>query len=237
MTATDIRKTPGSAAAYIILIGGLLMAACQAVIFGYAPEEATEGMIQKIFYTHMPLAWWALISFCLVFAGSVGFLLKRCEALDILCEAAAEIGVVFAGLALITGAIWARVSWNTWWTWDPRLSTTLIMWFIYAGYLIVRKMDMEAGRRRIIAAVIGIAAFLDVPLVFFATRLWPQTIHPQVIGGSEHSGMPPEMLHTMLVSLLCMGVFWLGLLLYRYYSGKLVAALEMLNKEQALSGE
>ena len=122
----------------LALLGGLAFACCQWLIYVYAPEEATLGLIQKIFYIHLPLAWWALISFFTVFLGSIAYLLRRAPGADRLCAAAAEVGVLLSGLALVTGMLWARKSWGVWWTWDPRLTTTLIMWFVYAGYLVLR---------------------------------------------------------------------------------------------------
>lgn len=216
----------------LAVISGLALAACQWLIFVYAPTEAQMGVIQKIFYTHMPLAWWGLFSFLTVFVCSIFYLVRKNMFWDELAEAAAEVGVVMGGLALVTGSIWARVSWNTWWTWDPRLSTTLIMWFIYAAYLIVRRMDMTRERRAVVSSVIGIVAFLDVPLVFFSTRLWPQTIHPKVIGGG---GMEPEMKTALIASVLCMGLFWAALTAYRYKLGSMKSRLDRLATERALA--
>ena len=141
----------------LAIAGGVALAACQWLIYLYAPEEATLGLMQKIFYVHLPLAWWALFSFFLVFLGSIAVLARRSAAADRLCAAAAEVGVLFSGLALVTGMIWARKSWGVWWTWDPRLSTTLVMWFVYAAYLLLRGLDMAPERRRLVCAVVGVA--------------------------------------------------------------------------------
>ena len=227
----DLTGTPPKNGGWIpplALLGGLAVAFSQVMIFAYAPEERVMGMIQKVFYMHMPLAWWALFSFFLVFVCGILYLIKRSPRWDILAEASAEIGLLMAGLALISGSIWARVSWNTWWTWDPRLSTTLIMWFIYAGYLIVRKLDFSFERRAVVSAVIGILAFIDVPLVFFSTRLWPQTMHPTVVGRS--GGLAPEMKVTLLCCLAGMGVFWLALLAWRNRLGQMQHRLDKLGR-------
>ena len=117
----------------LALLGGVAFAACQWLVFAYAPVEATLGMAQKIFYIHLPMSWWALVSFFVVFGSSVAYLWRRNPAADRLAAAAAEVGVLLGGLALVTGMLWARRSWGVWWTWDPRLTTTLIMWFVYAG--------------------------------------------------------------------------------------------------------
>ena len=210
----------------IALVGGLLMAALQPVILLYAPLEAKMGLIQKIFYLHLPLAWWGLFSFFLVFVASILFLVRRNYFWDILAEAAAEIGLVLALLTLASGMIWARVSWNTWWTWDPRLSTTLILCFIYAAYLLIRHLDFSRQRRALISAVLGIVAFLDVPLVFFSARLWPQTIHPQVVTGPGSGGLDPEMKLVLFFSLAAFGLFWAALLILRCRLGRATARLD-----------
>ena len=142
----------------LALLGGVAFAVCQWLIFAYAPVEATLGLVQKIFYVHLPLAWWALISFFVVFLASVAHLWRRRPGADRLAAAAAEVGVLLSGLALVTGMLWARRSWGVWWTWDPRLTTTLIMWFVYAGYLVLRGLDLPPQRRATVCAVVGVAA-------------------------------------------------------------------------------
>lgn len=194
----------------LALLGGIGLACCQWLIFFHAPVEETLGMIQKIFYMHLPLAWWALISFFALFAASIAYLWRKSPGADHLCQAAAEIGVLFAGLSLATGMIWAKKSWGVWWTWDPRLSTTLIMWFIYTAYLVIRNMDMPERRRSLVCAVIGIVAFLDVPLVFFSARIF-RSIHPAVFASRE-GGLDPDMRITVLAAIACMGCLWAALL-------------------------
>lgn len=185
----------------------------QLLIFFYAPIESNLGIIQKIFYFHMPLAFWALCSFFVVFVASVLYLFKKSNALDRLSAASAEIGVLFSGLALITGIIWAKRSWGVWWTWDPRLSTTLIMWFIYSAYLVFRTLPLPQVRMKMICAVLGVVAFLDVPLVFLSARIF-RSIHPAVFASKE-GGLEPEMLYTTLACIASLGLFWLGLILFR----------------------
>lgn len=195
------------------LCGGALMAISQWFIYRYAPVEAQLGVMQKIFYTHLPLAWWAFVSFFVVGLAGAFYLARRAPFWDALAGAAAEIGVVLCTLALVTGSIWARHSWNVWWTWDPRLTTALVLWFLYAGYLVLRRMDLPAERRASLCAVVGIVAFADVPLVFLSARLW-RSIHPAVFA-SRGGGLEPEMLTALLVSLLSFGVFWAALLRLR----------------------
>jgi len=203
------------------LLSALAVAALavgQWFIWSYAPLEETMGVVQKIFYIHMPLAWWALVSFFVVFAASIRHLIKRDIGSDILAGAAAEVGVLMSGLALASGSIWGRAAWNVWWTWDPRLTTTLIMWFVYAGYLVLRSSGMGGERRAMVCAVLGIVAFLDVPLVFYSARIW-RSVHPAVLA-SQGGGLEPEMWHTVLVNLGAFGLVWLALVLGRLGLGR-----------------
>ena len=190
------------------LTAGIALVISQWFIFEYAPLEQVMGIVQKIFYTHLPLAWWALISFFVVFIASAAFLKTRNWFWDNLAGSAAEVGVLFSGLALLTGMVWGRHSWGVWWTWDPRLTTTLIMWFVYAGYLVLRSMAFSRERKAVVCAVVGIAAFIDVPLVFFSARLW-RSIHPAVFA-SKGGGLAPEMKLTAMVAVACFGLIWLA---------------------------
>jgi len=185
----------------------------QYLIWFHAPVEESMGVVQKIFYTHMPLAWWSTVSFFVNFVASILYLAKRRDAYSRLAGAAAELGVLFSGLALITGMCWARPIWNVWWTWDPRLTTTLVMWFVYAAYLLLRASDVGGQRQDTVLAVLGVVAFLDVPLVFISARYW-RSIHPSVLG-SQGGGMEPEMWLAVLSNLVAMGLFWLALLAFR----------------------
>ncbi len=189
--------------------GGILMAVSQVFIYRYAPVERTMGVVQKIFYTHLPLAWWALASFCVVCIAGFIYLYTRNRRWDAIAGAAAEVGVVFSGLALISGSMWARHSWGVWWTWDPRLTTTLVLWFLYAGYLVLRQADMASERRSSLCAVVGIVAFLDVPLVFLSARLW-RSIHPAVFA-AQGGGLEPEMRLAAVITVLSFGLLWAAL--------------------------
>ncbi|MDR2819025.1 MAG: cytochrome c biogenesis protein CcsA [Desulfovibrio sp.] len=197
----------------LVVFGCLAVACCQWLVYVYAPSEVRMGFVQKIFYIHLPLAWWALTSFLVVFLGSIFYILKRAPGVDNLCAAAAETGVLLSGLALVTGILWARKSWGVWWTWDPRLTTTLVMWFAYSGYLVLRGLDMPGRRRNLVCAVVGIVAFLDVPLVFVSARIW-RSVHPAVFAAKD-GGLEPEMKLTVIACVLAFGLFWVGLLLLR----------------------
>ncbi|MDR3320566.1 MAG: cytochrome c biogenesis protein [Desulfovibrio sp.] len=197
----------------LLLLGSVSLACCQWLIYFYAPTEAAMGLIHKIFYIHLPLAWGALFSFFLVFLGSVAYLFKRDSGLDRLCVAAAETGLLLSGLALFTGMLWARKSWGVWWTWDPRLTTTFIMWFVYAGYLVLRSLNLSMRRKSLVCAVVGVIAFLDVPLVFISARIW-RSIHPAVFG-TEGGELEPKMKLTVAVCVISFGFLWAGLVRLR----------------------
>lgn len=213
------------------LLAGLGLAVCQYLIYVYAPLETVMGPVQKIFYTHLPLAWWSFVSFFTVFVASVAYLRTRNRTWDALAGAAAEVGVLFSGLALVTGSIWGRHSWGTWWTWDPRLTTTLVMWFVYAGYLVLRSMNLPRDRRATVCAVVGIAAFIDVPLVFVSARLW-RSIHPAVFASRE-GGLDPDMKLTAIVCVVVFGAFWAALTGIRHAQVRQAERLDTLATREA----
>lgn len=158
-------------------------------VFIYAPPEKVMGQAQRIFYFHVSSAWLGMLSFLVVFICSILYLIKREQKWDIIAYTSAEIGVIFTSIVLVTGPIWARPTWNTWWTWDIRLTTTLIMWFLYIAYGRIRASLGEEGKRAVYAAVFGIIAFIDVPIVFFSIRYWQNYqnsgIHPIIVKGSS----------------------------------------------------
>ena len=177
------------------------------LVFVFVPTEKGMGVVQRIFYVHVPLAWVAFLAFFIVFLSSIFYLQKRKEGWDYLANSSAEIGLLFTSLVLITGSIWARTVWGVWWVWDPRLTTTLILWFFYLAYLMVRAYAAEEERGARFAAVVGIVSFINVPIVFLTTRLW-RTQHPAPM--IFEGGLIPDMLLTLLV---CLAAF---ILLYIY---------------------
>lgn len=199
--------------AILAITGTVLMALCQGLIYMYAPVEAVMGIVQKIFYIHLPLAWWSFASFFVVFVASIAYLRTKAAHWDRLAGAAAEVGILCSSLALLSGSIWARHSWGVWWTWDPRLTTTLIMWFIYTAYLVLRTLDISEARRGRICAVVGIVAFIDVPLVFISARLW-RSIHPAVFA-SKGGGLDDAMKITVISCVLAFGFIWAAMVLLR----------------------
>jgi heme exporter protein C len=176
-----------------------LLIACYMTFF-YAPEEATMGEVQRIFYIHVPAAWTAFLAYFILFLGSVAYLWKRSQGADDLAHACGEVGFVFCTVVLVTGPLWAKPVWGIWWTWDARLTSTFILWLLFISYLMLRSYVLSPGRSAILAAVVGIIGFVDVPIVYMSIRWW-RTQHPQpVIGGGEGSGLDPAMRLSLLVS-------------------------------------
>ncbi|MBI2868462.1 MAG: cytochrome c biogenesis protein CcsA [Chloroflexi bacterium] len=180
------------------LVSSVLMALALYMVFIFVPTEATMGVVQRIFYFHVPVAWVALFAYFVVFAGSIMYLVKRQPFWDRLAHASGEIGFVFNTMFLITGSIWAKPIWGVWWTWTPRLTSALILWFIYIGYLLVRAYAAEEAKGARFAAVVGIIGFLDVPIVILAVTLWG-SVHPGPI--IFEGGLAPSMLLTLQVGI------------------------------------
>lgn len=190
----------------------ITMLAAMYAIFVYAPVEKTMGMVQKIFYLHVPSAFLAFLAFFITFVSSILYLYKKDLKWDQIASCSVEIGLIFCTLVLITGPIWAKPVWNVWWTWDPRLTTTLILWFIYLAYLMLRGVVKE-NQRANLSAVFGIIGFVNVPITFFAIRLW-RTIHPVLIT-SQGINISHPMKYTLLLSVFAFGFLFFSLLITR----------------------
>ena len=192
------------------------IAAGVVMAFGVAPREATQGNVQRIMYVHVPTAWVAYLAFAVVFVASIVYLAKRSRGADRLAHASAEVGVLFTGVTIAAGSIWGKPTWGTWWTWDARLTSVAILFVMYLGYLLLRGMidDQERGARY--AAVLGIIAALDVPLVHFSVYWW-RTLHqpPSMLkpGGMT---MPPVIAAALLVNVVAFT------LLYAYFVARRV---------------
>ena len=176
------------------------------LVFLYAPTEQMQGMVQKIFYFHVAAALTMFGAFLLVCVASSMYLWQQAEWWDAIACSAAEIGVVFCTLVLITGPLWARPIWGTWWSWDPTLTLTLVLWLIYVAYLLLR-LETSAPQRARFAAIVGIIGFVDVPLIRWSVEKW-RTLHPKPVliqeGGT--TGLTSAMLLTFVV---CLGAFFL----------------------------
>jgi heme exporter protein C len=152
-----------------------------------APRELTQGNVQRIMYVHVPSVWVAYLAFGVVFVASIAYLWKRAAGADRLAHASAEVGVVFTGITIASGAIWGKPTWGTWWTWDARLTSTAILFLVYVGYLLLRAMVDERERRGRFAAVVGIVGAVNIPIVHFSVKWWRALHQPSTILGPEPS--------------------------------------------------
>lgn len=205
----NLLTNPNLPTTVCLILCFLFMVAALFLVFVFVPTEKEMGVVQRIFYFHVPLAWLAFLAFFIVFLSSIFYLWKRKENWDYIANSSAEIGLLFTSLVLITGSIWAKAGWGVWWTWDARLTTTLVLWFIYLAYLMVRAYAVEEERGARFAAVVGIVGFIDVPIVFLATTLW-RTQHPGLTIFEE--GLIPAMLLTLLICLVAFTLLYAYLL-------------------------
>ena len=214
---------------YLTFIG---MIASLYTAFIYAPTEEIMGNIQRIFYFHMGAVWVATIAFTVVFIASIQYLRKQTRFWDIMAYSSAEIGVLFTTLTMITGSLWAKPVWGTWWTWDPQLTTTFILWILYIVYLILRSSAGSEVKKAKFAAVFGIIAFLDLPLVYASARLM-RGISPVVFGGRD-GGIAPQMMVALLVCLITFTLLYIVLLKQRMDIEEMKDEVTRLKLEEAL---
>jgi heme exporter protein C len=186
-----------------VLTAILLSYALYMALIG-APTEQTMGNVQRIFYYHVPSAWTAFILLFINFGASIVYLIKRKPTADIVALVSAEVGVVFLTVNLVTGPIWARPVWGIWWTWDMRLTSTLVLWLIYVSYLFLRRFS-SSGETPALAAALAVLGALCVPFVYFSIWFF-RTQHPQPVMGGGGS-IDPRMLHVLLLNWLAFSCF------------------------------
>jgi len=191
----------------------VLMLAAGAAIFLYAPTDALQGPVQRIFYLHVSAAIAAYGCFAVVLVGGAIYLRNSSLVADRFARAGALVGLVFTTVTLVMGMLWAKPIWGTFWTWDARLTSTLVLWIIYAGYLLVRRLAEPGRQAARFAAVVGIFGFVDVPVVHFSVTWW-QTVHPGPI--IVNDALPPEMLATFFLTMACTLVLAAAMVLIRY---------------------
>jgi heme exporter protein C len=221
----------------LVWLTGIVFLVAMAAIFLFVPTEQTEGPVQRIMYIHIPSAWLSFFAFFIVFICSILFLWKKEREWDIYAHASAEIGVIFCSLVLITGPIWAKPIWGTWWVWDARLTSTLILWLIYVAYLMLRAQTDAGSMRARYAAVLGIVGFLNIPFIHFSV-LWWRTFHPQpkVISSEGFGkGMETSMLITLGISLCAFTLLYFLLMGQRVRQEKLKDEIDRLKREQLYS--
>jgi heme exporter protein C len=204
-------------------------------VFFFVPTEASMGIVQRIFYIHLPAAWVAFFAFGIVALCSAVYLWLGVEKLDHAARAAAEGGMIFTTIVLTSGPLWARLAWGTWWTWEPRLTLTLLLWFIYLGYFMVRQATDSPERGKKFAAVVGIVGALNIPLIHMSV-LWFRSLHPQpVVARTDGAQLHPDMLTTVLTALLAWTLVFLSLFLLRYAASRLESVVERLQMNASSS--
>jgi heme exporter protein C len=214
------------------VVSVLLLAAAAYLALVYAPTEAVMGQVQRVFYFHIGTAWTALMGFIVAGAAGIIYLAKRDEKWDIVEVAAVEISLVFFLITIVLGSIWARPVWNTWWTWDPRLTTAAVTELIYIAYFMLRQGIEDPNRRARFGAVYTIVGAISAPITFFAIRLF-RTIHPVVIGASDSSAqgtfaMTGDMKVAFFFALFAFTVIFIDLLWNRILMGRLASRVEQL---------
>jgi len=187
----------------------LLFAGAVTMAFGWTPTEKTMGDVQKIFYLHFPVAICTFLAALVNFIASIGYLWQRRQKFDDLALSAAKVTVLLCTIVLLTGMTWGKSAWGQWWTWSPRLTFSLLLWLLYAAYLMIRPSIESNARRALVASVYGMVAFLDVPLVWLSVRLMPD-IHPTAIE------LEPAMWLTVLAFAVPVVMLTIGLIVAQY---------------------
>ncbi|MBC7228520.1 MAG: cytochrome c biogenesis protein CcsA [Thermoflexales bacterium] len=217
-------------------IPGLILALASAaailtalgMVFLYAPREATMGDVQRIFYFHVSSAWVGFFAFFVTFLAGILYLIRGERRWDILALSSVEVGLTFITMAVITGSLWARPVWGTYWTWEPRLTISAVQLLIYIAYGMLRRAVEGPERQARFAAVYGIVAFVTVPLSWFAIRWW-RTIHPEILSGGDMA-LTPRMVQTLMVSLGAFTLLYATLLRQRIRLERFADALALLKR-------
>lgn len=197
---------------WVAVLLGMTLAIWMA--FLYAPTDAIQGDAQRILYFHVPVSWISMLAFVSMAGAGCIYLWKKDERWDWIARASAEIGTVFVTLALITGSIWGRTTWGTWWTWDARLTTTLLLWFLYVGYLMLRNYMGRTHSSARAGAVLAIIGVIDVPIIYESVNWW-RTLHPAAEIGVK-GALPPSVVLTLMVALCAFTVLYAVLMLQAY---------------------
>ena len=221
----DMKRSTPTVLILLDILAGLMIGTALLMALLYAPQEKVMGNVQRVFYFHVATGWTVMLGYLVAVFAGIGYLKTRKIDWDIASLAGVEIGLVFTALCVISGSIWARPIWNTWWTWDPRLTTAFIMELIYAAYLLLRRGLDEPIMRARYSAVYAIIGFVTVPLTFLSIRIF-RTIHPVLIGSTEAGAtgafdMSPRMLQTFLFSLMAFTVLFAAFFWHRYRLGKM----------------
>ena len=201
-----------------ISLSAVFMVASLYMALLWAPTEITLGDSQRIFYIHIPLAWLGMLSVIILAIFSIAYLITRNIKWDNLAYSTAELGFILITLVLVTGMIWSKAEWSVWWTWDPKLTTTVILWFIYLAYIMLRKYGPSDLRGASYGAVLGIIGAIDVPMIYMAANWW-SSAHPELNIGplsDQSSSVNSEMMMTLLVSLIAYTMLYIIILNEKY---------------------
>ena len=217
----------GKSVTLLALVTAIILFIAIYLIVGYAQIEKTMLEVQKIFYFHVSAALTLFVAFGINFVFSISYLIKRRSNHDLLAAAAAEIGLVFCTITLLSGPIWARSAWATWWNWEPRLTSTLILWLMYVGYFILRSA-LDGENRKTFCAVLGIIAFLDAPIVYYAVDIWQEGLHPD--RGTKWD-LASTMKITWMISLLAFILFCVLLIIIQYQQKKTESRYEIIRQK------
>ena len=202
------------------IIAPLTLLACGLWVFVFAPTETEQGFVQKIMYIHVPSVIVTYLAFFVTFAFGIAYLWKRLLVFDRIAKVSAEIGLIFCAMVLLSGAIWGRPTWGTYWVWDARLTTTLLLFLVFLGYFLLRLSVQDREKEARFASVLGIIGFLDIPIVHKSVEWW-RTLHQpstlfKVEEGAAKPAMPPELLYPLLASMFAMLLFYGYLMLLRW---------------------
>lgn len=223
MTALDSRQAapPRRIIDWLLVLAILSVVATYVRAIYYTPVERLQGPAQKIFYVHAPSAWVAFLAFGVVAIAGAMYLWLKDLRLDRVAESSAEVGVVFTTAVLLTGPLWGKPVWGTWWTWDARLTLTLFLWFVYVGYLVMRGALENREQRARFSAILGILGSLLIPFIHLSVYLF-RTLHPQpIVLKPSRPSLPGEMLTTLLMAFLSFTLLYLALVRARYRLGAL----------------
>ena len=217
----------------LLFASAALMLVTLYMVFLWVPTELNLGVSQRIFYFHVPLGWLGMISIVVVAVASIAHLITGSQWWDDLAYTTAEIGVVFASLILVTGVIWARGDLGWWWTWDAKLTTTLVLWFIYVGYLMVRAYSNKGSQGARFASVIALFGAIDAPIIYMAT-VWWSSAHPELNVGpvaSDRDAIGSNKIYaTLLVAVLAFTIFYIHLVIERFHLRRAESSLDRLHQ-------
>jgi heme exporter protein C len=222
--ASPERRSSGTSWWFVVAVIAVAATYIRAIYF--TPLEAIQGPAQKIYYVHPTSAWVAFLAFGIVALASIGYLWLKDLKLDRVAESAAEVGVVFTSVTLVTGSLWGKPIWGTCWSWDARLTLTLFLWFIYVGYLVLRGAIEDREMRARYSAVLGILGALLIPFIHLSVYLF-RTLHPMpIIGKPSRPSLPNDMLETFALAFVSFTILFIALFRARYHLAAERDALE-----------